>query len=114
MTARTTRIQIPQGDFGYDIAFTCRDSQGSIINIAGYTIHFKVWTYEVPITLLLDGIGGITDAPNGKAYYTLAVGDFSLGGLVPAVGDYLCEMEATKVGERTSYQSATLEVTESG
>jgi len=108
MTTRTTRIKIPQNDYGWDLIFTCRDFTGAVVNITGFTIHFKVWEFNKPGVLLVNGVGAAVDAVNGIAKYTLAVGDF------PTVGEFQGELEATKLGEVSSYQSFIVEVTESG
>ncbi len=108
MTTRTERIKIPQNDYGWDLIFTCRDFSGAIVNITGYTIHFKVWTYSVPGTLLLNGLGAVLDGPNGTAKYTLVSGDFA------NIGEFQGELEATKAGEVSSFQTCIVEVTSSG
>jgi len=48
------------------------------------------------------------DAANGIASYTLQSGDFN------TAGEFECELECTKVGEVSSYQTCIVEVTPSG
>ena len=108
MTVHTTDIYIPQGDYGYDIAFTLYDGSGNIFNPTGYTVTLKVWTYDIPSSLLLTGVGGITDAPNGKVYYTLVSGDFD------TEGRFMGEIELTKAGAVESFRTFVIHVTESG
>ena len=108
MPAHTEHIYIPKGDYGYDIAFTLYNGTGDVFNPTGYTVTLKVWTYDLPSSLLLTGVGGITDAPNGKVYYTIANHDFDTEGV------FLAEIELTKAGIVESFRTHVLHVTESG
>lgn len=108
MTQRTKRFTIPKGDYGWSLIFTCRTFASVLVNLTGYTIHFKVWSFNTPGTLLLNGTGAIVDAANGIASYTLQSGDFN------TAGEFECELECTKVGEVSSYQTCIVEVTPSG
>ena len=108
MTQRTRRIKIPQNDYGWPLTFYCRTFAEVVVNITGYTATFKVWEYNTPGTLLLTGVGAVIDGPGGVAQYTLQLGDF------PTAGEFEGELECTKVGEVSSYQSCVVEVTPSG
>jgi len=108
MTVHTEHIRIPMNDYGFDIAFTLFDGTGEVFNPTGYTVTLKVWTYDVPSTLLLTGVGGITDALNGKVYYTIANGDFD------TEGTFIGEIELTKPGAVESFRTHVIHVTESG
>ena len=108
MTVRTKEITIPQNDYGYALLFTCRDSDEAVVNITGHTCHFKVWARGAPGTLLVDGTGAVLVGASGTATYTIVNGDF------PTVGKYYGEFETTIAGVRSSFQSFTVEVTESG
>ena len=108
MTTHTKDIYIPKGDYGYDIDFTLYDGTGDVFDPTGYTVTLKVWTYDVPSTLLLTGVGGITDAANGKVYYTVAIHDFDDEGV------FIAEIELTKVGAVESFRTHVLHITESG
>jgi len=114
MAARTLHFKIPLGDYGYDLVFTCRDFGHEIVDITGYTPHFKVWRYGVPGTLLINGTGSLVDPTNGIAKYTLLNTDFVVGGSVSEIGKYQGELECTKAGEVSSFQSCVVEVTASG
>jgi len=104
----TENIYIPKGDYGYNIAFTLYDASGDVFDPTGYTVTLKVWTYDTPSTLLLSGVGGITDATNGKVYYTLVDGDFDTEGV------FIGEIELTKAGAVESFRTHVINVTESG
>ena len=105
----TTDIYVPMNDYGYDLAFTLYDGSGDIFNPTGYVVTLKVWTYDVPATLLLTGVGGITSAIDGKVHYTVALGDFT------TEGKFQAEIELTQVGtKRESFRNHVLHVTESG
>lgn len=108
MTTRTTDIYIPMRDYGYNIAFTLLDASGDVFNPTGYTVTLKVWTYDIPSTLLLTGVGGITDPANGKVYYTIASGNFNTEGV------FMGEIELTKAGAVESFRTFVIHVTESG
>ena len=108
MTTHTENVYIPKGDYGFNLAFTLYDSSGDVFNPTGYTVTLKVWTYDVPSTLLLSGTGGITDAANGKVYYTIASGDFN------TEGEFIGEIELTKAGAVESFRTHKIHVTESG
>jgi len=114
MAERTKLIEIPLGDYGWDLIFTCRTAKQVIVDITGYTPHFKVWRYNTPGTLLLNGTGTLVDATNGIAKYTLLITDFASSGSVSEVGEYEAELECTKAGEVSSYQSCRLKVLSSG
>jgi len=108
MAVHTKDIYIPMNDYGYNIAFTLYDSSGDVFNPTGYTVTLKVWTYDVPATLLLSGTGGITSGVDGKVYYTVAAGNFA------TEGRFQAEIELTKAGARESFRNHVLHVTESG
>lgn len=107
MTTATTKISIPAGDYGYDLAFTCYDKSGDVYILTGYTIHFKAWSYDSPGTLLVDSAGVIDDALNGKCHYTLASGDFD------DEGTFEAELQLEKAGVIESFPSFVITVTES-
>ena len=104
----TKDIYIPKGDYGYNIAFTLYDGTGDVFNPAGYVVTLKVWTYDIPSTLLLTGVGGITSPADGKVYYTIASGDFNTEGV------FIGEIELTKAGAVESFRTHVIHVTESG
>ena len=106
-TFRTSKVSIPRGDYGYNLVFHCKDNLGQIVDLTGYTVHFRVWQYGEPTNMVLDGVGGILDALAGEAYYLLQSGDFDI------VGSYQGEVECRKLGEVGSYQSLIVEVTDS-
>ena len=108
MAVHTEHVYVPCGDYGYDLAFTLYDASGNVFNPTGYVVTLKVWTYDVPAVLLLTGVGGITDAVNGKVYYTIASGDFD------TEGEFIAEIELTKAGHVESFRNHILHVTESG
>ena len=114
MAERTKIFTIPLGDYGYDLVFTCRDYNKVIVDITGYTPHFKVWRYGVPGTLLLNGAGALLDPTVGVAKYTLLSTDFVVGGSVGEAGKYEGELECTKAGEKSSYQKCIVNVASSG
>lgn len=108
MTTATKTISIAAGDYGFNIAFTCYDNSGDIYALTGYTVHFKVWAYDMPGTLLVDGAGVIDDAINGQCHYAVATGDFD------TEGKYEAELQLEKAGAVESFRSFIITVTESG
>lgn len=108
MATHTEHVYVPCGDYGYDLAFTLYDASGNVFNPTGYAVKLKVWTHDIPASLLLTGVGGITDAANGKVYYTIASGNFNV------IGEFDIEIELTKAGRVESFRTHVLHVTESG
>ena len=101
-------LEIPRGDFGFDINFELTDSECSAFDLTGYVLYLKMWRPGKPKDLLLDGLMDIDGDPlDGLAYYTVVTGDFNI------VGEYLAEVEGTVSGVQISWQSFNIEVTES-
>ena len=105
---RTREITIPKGDYGYNLAFVATDASGNEYNLTDYTLTFKVWTYNIPATLLLSGACVIDPGDNWKCSYTVASGDFD------TEGEFEGELEITKAGAVESFRRIRLLVRESG
>lgn len=99
-------MQIPRGDFGYNLTFTIQNSAGSAYNLTDYTINLKMWREGQP-ELLLNGSCTIIEAAEGTCYYEVQEGDFSRGGV------YLAELELTKSGVREGSVNFEITVEES-
>ena len=108
MTETMAGLIVPKGDYGFDLNFTVRDSDGDAYNLTGYTIKLKVWSPNNPSILMVNGTCSILVAASGTCKYTVANGDFN------SVGNYLFELELTKTGVVESTKTQTLFVTESG
>ena len=103
------KINIPKGDFGFNLAFTVTDSSGTAVNIGTYTVTLQVWAVGIPDTLLLDEACTETVAASGTCYYTVQDEDFD------TVGRFHAELELTTCStiiESTEIFAIT--VTESG
>ena len=84
-----TTITIPKGDFGFNLAFTVTESDGTAQNIGSYTVTLKVWARRVPGNLLLDEACTEDVAASGTTHYTVQDGDFD------TVGRFRAELELT-------------------
>lgn len=100
-------ITVKKGDYGYNLNFTVKDSDGAAFNLTSYTITFKVWTQGKPGTLLVNAACTIDVAASGTCHYTIVDGDF------PIAAVYKWELELTKTGVKDSTESANLTVNDS-
>lgn len=77
-----------RGDRGFDLTFQIFNADGTVADITGSTIKFKVRGLTATI-LKIDAACTITDGPNGKCKYTVLAADFD------TEGDFLAELEVT-------------------
>lgn len=108
MSNVTESIEVPKGDYGFNLNFTLKDNDGNARDMTGYSAKLKVWSPGVPGTLIVDASCSWTEIASGTCYYTVQSEDFD------TVGRYLYEIEATKAGVVESAQSGWLTVKESG
>jgi len=101
-------LVIPRGDYGFNLAFTVQEDDGTVYVLTGYTITMKVWAKDIPGSPVVEDTCDIDIAASGTCHYTVKSGDFD------TAGEYLIELELSKTGlavESTRYY--TLEVKES-
>src|SRR5579872_722272 len=82
-----TLISIVQGDYGYDLNFTCKDSAGVVVNLTGATLAFfaqSVFDGAVNFSNAMVIVGSPT---LGTCKYTVQANDF----IVP--GSYNAEIQ---------------------
>ena len=73
-------MEITQENYGYDITFTVKQSDGTAEDLTGVNaIKFQVADADTHRNIL-DGDCVVTDAPNGKCTYTVEQGDFAKAG----------------------------------
>ena len=106
--ANTENVSVQKGDFGYNLAWTAYDNDGSVRDLAGKTITFKVWSPRVSGTLLVEETCTIDDAASGTYHYTVQSGDFD------TVAVYMYDTESTATGVVESISSGWFTVRESG
>jgi len=100
-------LTIPKGDKGYNLAFIVTEDDGTIYNLAGYTVTLKVWPQGISGSPIVSGGCTVDVAADGTCHYAIGATDFTVE------GDYLCELELTKAGVIESTRYYTLKVTES-
>ena len=73
-------MEITQNNYGYDIAFTVKKTDGTIEDLTGITsVYFQVVDPDT-FRNLVNGECTIIDAPNGRCNYTVQQNDFSKAG----------------------------------
>jgi hypothetical protein len=106
--ANTDNISVQKDDYGYNLSWTAYDNDGSARNLTGQTITLKVWSPNIPGTLLVEGECTIDVAASGTYHYSVQDGDFD------TVGSYLYDTESTSSGVVESINSGWITVRESG
>lgn len=101
-------MNIPKGDYGYNLTFIVQELPGVPYPLVGYMVKLKVWVAGAPGTLLTNGDCLITSPTEGICTYLVKNTDFT------AVGIYQAELELSKAGAVESTQSFTIRVIESG
>jgi len=90
--ASSDNITVPKGDYGYNLNFTLRDSDGDPRIMTGYEKpKFKTWAPGTPGTLLVSADCEWTVQAEGTCYYLVVAEDFD------DVGRYCYEIEVTKL-----------------
>jgi hypothetical protein len=103
-------LEIPCGDKGYAITFTCKDSAGAARNLSTFTgAKFKMWKSSSPATLLINASASITSPTTGVVSYTLQATDTAF-----ASGSYVGEIELTASGVIDSSGKISIHLSESG
>ena len=100
-------LRIPQGDKGFNLAFTVKNSAGTAYNLDGYTVTLNVWKAGIPGTLILAEACTIDVAASGTCHYVVQSGDFDIR------GKYKMELELTKTGITESTENYDLTIEES-
>lgn len=100
-------LTIPQGDKGFNLNFTVKDSDDAAYDLTNYTVTLKVWKPGVPGTLILEEACTVDVAASGTCHYTVQAGDFD------SRAKYKMELELTKSGVIESTQNYDLEIEES-
>jgi len=109
-------IEVKQGDYGFDLTFEIKNSDGSEFDLDGYTATLKVWKQDG--TILFSGACDIDNASEGLCHYNIQSGDFDtldnpqLSGIT-RYSDYVAEIELTKSGVILSTPSFIIRVWES-
>ncbi len=103
-------LTVPQNSHGYILTFTVTNSAGTAYDLTGYTVKFKVWKINNPLTRLVDGTCTFTEAQGnlGICKYTVANGDFDIA------GKFLGELELTYTNVEESTENFNVVVKESG
>ena len=86
-----TQINVYKSDKLYDLNFTLKDANDTVIDISGCTILFKAQSQGAAANKF-SGTGAVVDGPSGTCKYTVQATDFD------AAGDYYAEVEVTFSG----------------
>jgi len=100
-------LTVPQGDYGYPLAFTITEDDGTAYNLTGYTVTMKVWFKGRRGDPIVTGTCTNDVEADGTCHYTVVQYDFD------SKGDYRIELELTKAGVVESTRHYTLKVEES-
>lgn len=90
-----------RGDQGIPLDLTVYNPDGTIADITGATVKFKMRS-TIGTTLKVDAVCTIDDGPNGKCSYTLIAADLD------TAGSFIAELEVTFSGGNP-IQTAPLE-----
>ena len=77
-------ITIPHNDKGYVITFTLQDSTGAALNLAGYTVTFRMWMGD-STTNKVSTACTVTNAAGGVCTWLIAAADTDTPGIYNAV-----------------------------
>jgi len=77
-----TVIKVVQGDVGFDIEFVCKDKNGTVIDLTGGSVKFKMG--HPGDTAKIDAACTLTDEANGECKYTTQDGDLDTCGIYDA------------------------------
>jgi hypothetical protein len=72
-------MDIPKGDYGYTITFTCKDAKKELVDLTGRTIKFQIWepgeseTILKEITCSIVGLGTCTCVVPENSFNTVKV-----------------------------------------
>jgi len=99
---------IPQGDKGYNLNFTVKEDDGTVVVLTGYTITLKVWRASYPGTLIVNKACTIDVAASGTCHYTIEADVFA------DMDDLKFDLVLTKTGVIMSSKKYDLIVEESG
>jgi len=100
-------LTVPQGAYGYNLAFTVQDSTATAYNLSGYTVTLKIWKEDLETDTLVSAACTVDVAASGTCHYAVQSGDFD------EEGDYLLGLELTKTGVVENTRHYTLEVEQS-
>jgi len=96
-----TTVTVSQSDYGYSLAFTVTNADGTAKDLTGYTVSLKVLRGTTSTNL---GACAVQSAVGGTCTYTVKSGDFAIDGL------YAAELEFTKAGTVESSEPFDLDV----
>ena len=83
-----TELTLVRGDKGFDLEFTVQEADGTVFDLTGATVKFKM-ALPQNAQLKIDGLCTITDPLDGKCKYTIQDGDLDTS------GTYVAELEIT-------------------
>lgn len=97
------RLTVVQGDYGYALNFTLKDSAGTVVNITGGTLLFNAQKKNKS-TVTVTGAMTIISGVGGTCKYTVVIGDFALA------GEYYAEIQLTLSGIVQTFQDIIIDV----
>lgn len=100
-------LTIKRGDFGFYLQGTMQNSDGTVFDLANYTVTLKVWELGRWRNPIVSGTCVVTSSTEGKFRYTVGSTDFLVE------GTYEAAARATKTGAQETTNTYTLEVKES-
>ena len=85
-------MEIREDDYGYNINFTVKQSDGTAFDLTGYTVNFQVVESNSRRNIV-DGACVLVTEADGTCKYTVVSGDFPKG------GNYIGGLELTISGK---------------
>ena len=99
-------LRVPQGGYGYNLNFTCEDSDGTAFDLTDYTATLWVWKEGRPDEYL-QGACTTDVAASGTCHYSVLTTNFD------DVGEYFAKIEATKASTVVPFETFIITVFES-
>jgi len=96
------KLTVVQGDYGYDLNFTLKDSAGTVVNITGGSLKLKAQK-KGQTALAFNGTMTIVSGSAGTCKYTVVNGDFA------TAGEYYAEIELTLGGVVQTFQDFVID-----
>ncbi|MFC1709488.1 hypothetical protein ACFL2J_05510 [Candidatus Omnitrophota bacterium] len=97
-------MEIRQGDYGYDIIFTVKNPDGTVVDLSTAT-EIKIFVATVDTYRnILNGDCVVTDGVNGKCKYSVVTGDFE------DIGNYYGALRITFPASRRTTKNLAITV----
>jgi hypothetical protein len=97
---------VQRGDYGFYVAGTIQNDDGSDFNLTNYTVTILAWQDSHWRSPIISGTCEVTSSTEGQWRYSLGTTD------VTTPGTFSVVLRATKTGAQETTETYTLEVKE--